>query len=179
MALFATCYQSSPDPARVYHNDETPPTVEDIEIELRWAISDSQQEQWSFTCCVPNRGRKAVLPKMQNGQYWPFHKTSDPERGRTSDLQNEVGRQRVASGALSLDSKLYQMHVSISPFPNRTGEFPRIRLSKGPAFALGRLNDRKRTMNKNNRHRTTLRVVVCAACLSALLPSRGVHWTCY
>lgn len=128
---------------------------------------------------VPNRGRNAVPPKMQNGQYWPFHKTSDPERGRTSDLQNEVGRQRVASGALSPDSKLYQMHVSISPFPNRTGEFPRIRLSKGPAFALGRLNDRKRTMNKNNRHRTTLRVVVCAACLSALLPSRGVHWTCY
>jgi hypothetical protein len=34
-----------------------------------------------------DRGRNAVLPKMQNGQYWPFHKTSDPERGRTSDLQ--------------------------------------------------------------------------------------------
>lgn len=139
----------------------------------------SNESKRSLMIKEADRGRNAVLPKMQNGQYWPFHKTSDPERGRTSDLQNEVGRQRVASGALSLDSKLYQMHVSISPFPNRTGEFPRIRLSKGPAFALGRLNDRKRTMNKNNRHRTTLRVVVCAACLSALLPSRGVHWTCY
>jgi hypothetical protein len=82
-------------------------------------------------------------------------------RTRICDLYDRVDGQRVALAS------------TFPTVPLRTGRTP-FSVSGSPKMSsLSRSNHRKRTINKNNRHHTTLRVVVCAACLSALLPSRG------
>src|SRR5438270_10254409 len=73
---------------------------------------------------------------------------------RTCDLYDRVDGQRVTLAS------------TFPTVPLRTGRTP-FSVSGSPKVSnLSHRNHRKRTINKNNRHRTTLRVVVCAACLS-------------
>src|SRR5258708_39715869 len=88
-------------------------------------------------------------------------------RTRICDLHDRVDGQRVTLAS------------TFPTVPLRTGRTP-FSVSGSPKVSnLSHRNHRKRTINKNNRHRTTLRVVVCTACLSALLSIREVHGTSY
>src|SRR5258708_22121983 len=88
-------------------------------------------------------------------------------RTRICDLHDRVDGQRVTLAS------------TFPTVPLRTGRTPFSVSGSPKVSSLSRPNHRKRTINKNNRHPTTPRVVVCAACLSGLLPGRGVHGTCY
>ncbi len=115
--------------------------------------------KWGRHVPMKMKGRRFQTkpPPSHGGRY----------RTRICDLYDRVGSQRVTLAS------------TFPTAPLRTGRTPFSVFGSPKVPSLSHRNHRKRTINKNNRHHTTLRVVVCAACLSALLPSRGVHWTCY
>src|SRR6266566_2776278 len=109
---------------------------------------------WVYLYSRSNRTQKSGFARSRffnGGRY----------RTRICDLYDRVGSQRVTLAS------------TFPTAPLRTGRTPFSVSGSPKVSSLSHRNHRKRTINKNNRHHTTLRVVVCAACLSALLPSRG------